>query len=214
MTRILYVRHGEHDFLGRAMVGRMTSVHLNARGRAQAEALGEELGALPLDAIYVSPLERAQETAQPLVERLGIQPVVTEEINEVDFGEWTGWTLQNLHAASEWSRFNMCRSVSQIPGGESMLEVQARMVRFMRNVQEANPDGIVAAFCHGDPIKLSLMHCLGMPIDFVHRFDVFTASVSAIELGEGAPQVTFMNRTAGMMLDPEVTYAKEKGPSA
>lgn len=203
MTRVLYVRHGDHDLLGRAMVGRMTSVHLNARGLAQAQALGSELGDLPIEAVYVSPMERAQETAEPLLSRLGIEPTVAEEINEVDFGDWTGWTLHNLHEAPEWARFNSCRSVSQIPGGESMLEVQSRVVRFMRKVQEAHPDGLVAAFCHGDPIKLSLMHCLGMPIDFVHRFEVFPASVSSVELSDGAPQVNFMNRTISLLLDPE-----------
>ena len=69
MTTLLLIRHGENDYTKtHKMAGRLPGVHLNEKGQKQAEALGEALKEVPLNAVYASPLERAMETAQPIAE--------------------------------------------------------------------------------------------------------------------------------------------------
>ncbi|MDQ3625825.1 MAG: histidine phosphatase family protein, partial [Verrucomicrobiota bacterium] len=60
-TNFLFIRHGAHDYLGRAIAGRLAGVHLNELGRQQAEHLAEKLSLLPVDAIFSGPLERVRE---------------------------------------------------------------------------------------------------------------------------------------------------------
>lgn len=195
MTHLLLIRHGEHDLLNRALAGRMPSVHLNSSGLRQVDELAGHLAEHPIRAIYASALERARESAEPLASRLGLPVLTAPEINEVDFGDWTGCTFRELHGNPEWQRFNEYRSGTPIPGGESMQAVQARMVSFLERVRLEHPDSTVAAFGHGDPIKMALMHCLSIPIDFLHRLEISTASVSTVELHEGPARVTRVNWT-------------------
>ena len=67
MPLLLLIRHGENEFVKSSkMAGRIPGIHLNEKGRKQAEALGEALQDFPITSIYSSPLERAMETAQPI----------------------------------------------------------------------------------------------------------------------------------------------------
>src|SRR5260370_37973533 len=59
---------------------------LSRVGREQAQALAERLSSLNFDAIYSSPLRRCLETAEPLAERLGIQPIIAEDLRELKLG--------------------------------------------------------------------------------------------------------------------------------
>ncbi|MEA2553830.1 MAG: hypothetical protein QOJ65_2006 [Fimbriimonadaceae bacterium] len=198
MTTVLLIRHGDHDLLNRAIAGRMPSVHLNASGIEQVEKLAGTLSSLPIRAVFTSPLERALESAEPLAKHLSLELQVSDQISEVDFGEWTGWTFHQLHGNPEWKRFNEYRSGSRVPGGESMQEIQARMMDFLERMRVEYPDAVVAAFGHGDPIKMALMHCLAVPIDFLHRIEISTGSVSAIQVSEAPARVLCLNWTPGL----------------
>jgi broad specificity phosphatase PhoE len=55
----------------------------------------------------------------------------------------------------------------------------------------------VAAVSHGDVIRGVLLHCLGMPLNHVHRLEVAPASVSVVCLYEPVPRVLAVNWTAG-----------------
>src|SRR5690606_6890095 len=92
MTTFHLIRHAEVAAVGRVLVGR-TDLRLTDQGREHAEQLGARLGRTPIDEILSSPRERARETAEALARHAG-QPVeVAAEIDEVDFGAWTGKTV-------------------------------------------------------------------------------------------------------------------------
>jgi len=57
--------------------------HLTERGRRQAQAAAERLAGAPIDALYVSPLHRAQETAEPLGKATGVTPVTIDGLAEI-----------------------------------------------------------------------------------------------------------------------------------
>jgi len=74
MTTFLLMRHGETDAVGKSIMGWRPGWHLNASGRKQVERLAARLAALPIRAIYTSPLERAVETAEAIGKSHGIEP--------------------------------------------------------------------------------------------------------------------------------------------
>ncbi len=60
MPLLLLIRHGENDYTKKhKFAGHLPGVHLNERGQEQARQLGEALKAVPITALYSSPLERA-----------------------------------------------------------------------------------------------------------------------------------------------------------
>src|SRR5215472_8072697 len=72
------VRHGEVDNPGRVLYGRLPGFHLSATGQLMAAAAADFFAERPVTALFSSPLERAQETAQPVAGRLGL-PIVTDD---------------------------------------------------------------------------------------------------------------------------------------
>jgi probable phosphomutase (TIGR03848 family) len=200
MPTYLLIRHAAHDLLGKAIAGRMPGVHLNREGQIQAEQLVERLAHLPIEAVYSSPLERAQETARPLAGRLDLPLLIAEEMNEIDFGEWTGKSLQVLKPAPRWGWFNSFRSGTRIPSGEMMLEAQTRAVTFMDRLREEHRDGCIALVGHGDVIKAAVAYYLGVPLDLFGRIEIHPASVSVIRINDYGPQVLKVNDTGDIVL--------------
>jgi broad specificity phosphatase PhoE len=195
MTRILLIRHGTTDLLGRVLYGRMPGVHLNDQGREQARVVGEALKArYTMDAVVSSPLERAAETAQLIAAPQGLDITMNENLNEVDCGSWIGKPFPELNESENWRQFNQLRSLTRAPRGESLLEVQARAWKSLEDIQTRHQDGTVAAITHGDIIRSLLLLLLGMPLDHILRLEVAPASVSEIALGKGEPLVRSINQ--------------------
>ncbi len=196
MIRILLIRHGSTDLLGRVLYGRMPGVNLNQEGMGQAEAIARALTRhYQLDAIISSPLERALETAKPLAAAQGRAIVIDEGITEIDFGGWVGKSFDELNELSRWRDFNRQRSIRWPPDGESMMEVQARAWRAIeRAIEEYEPGATIAMVTHGDVVRCLLVLALGMAIDHIHRIEIAPGSVSEMQVGEHDPLVRRVNQ--------------------
>src|SRR2546429_8539065 len=72
-TIVHLLRHGEVENPAGIVYGRLPGYHLSANGRAMAEAAADYFAGRPVVALFCSPLERAQETARPVAERLGLE---------------------------------------------------------------------------------------------------------------------------------------------
>lgn len=195
MTTFYLMRHGSTDSAGHILTGRTKGIHLNDRGREEVEGLPKRFENVPIKAIYATPLERTQETAAPLARVYGLPVQISEEMTEVDYGDWTGRKVQDLLHDPLWVRFGSFRGSAAIPGGESMLQIQARVVAFLGRIHEAMPDGHVVLVSHGDPIKTAVLHYLGMPLDLFSRVVIYPASVTIVTVTDSdACVVTLNNR--------------------
>ena len=72
-TVVHLLRHGEVHNPDGVLYGRLAGYHLSANGRMMAAAAADYFDGRPVAAIFASPLERAQETAAPVAERLGLE---------------------------------------------------------------------------------------------------------------------------------------------
>jgi probable phosphoglycerate mutase len=196
MTIFYLVRHGETG--ARRINGRRPGVHLNEEGQSQAHKMAERFANIPIAALYSSPLERTMDTAQHLSRRLSLPIQAADAIIEIDFGDWTGRTLEDLAADPRWQHFNSVRSGTRIPGGETMNEVQMRFVNWMDTVRGHHVNQRIVAVSHGDPIKAAVMHYLGMHIDMYDRFDVGLTSVSVVRVDESDARILTVNN-AGVL---------------
>ncbi|MDB6017369.1 MAG: Phosphoglycerate mutase [Pedosphaera sp.] len=193
MTTFYIIRHATNDLVGKVITGRRPGIGLNPEGRRQAEQLAKRLAREPIQIVYSSPRERAVETAVPLAKRLNLDIQISEAFDEIDFGDWTGLTFEQLAPLPKWQRWNSFRGVTRIPGGEMMCEVQTRMVMAIQGLHAEYPEQTIAVFSHGDPIRATLAYYLGVPLDLLQRIRVDPASVSIITLNEEGPEVLGMN---------------------
>lgn len=182
-TTVHFVRHVPHALQGRVQVGRMGGVEVAEGSPARFAALGRRFGRERLAAVYASPIDRTQQTAHAIADPAGLTVHTREDLNEIDVGEWTGRTFEELATDPAYAHWNGTRSLARCPGGESMLEVQVRMLRWLEMVRSDHPDQAVAAVSHGDPIKAVLLYLLGLPLDAYGRIEVEPASISTVVVG-------------------------------
>ena len=128
MTLLLLIRHGANDWVHGRLAGRIAGVHLNDTGRQQAISLATRLVALPIDAVYASPLDRTVETAQAIAGPRGLPLRLVEGVQEVDYGEWQGAELKELYKHELWPGVQFYPSGTRFPNGETLGEAQVRMV--------------------------------------------------------------------------------------
>jgi probable phosphomutase (TIGR03848 family) len=197
MTTFHLLRHGEHAVQGRICAGRMPGVILSERGRVEAERATDRLARAGIAAIYASPLERAQETAEIVSRRLSLPVTVLDDLSELDFGEWTGLTFDEVRKDPRWPEWASHRSLSCIPGGETMRAVQRRVVEALMEMRAAHPDESVVVVSHGDVIRAALVFALGMPLDFYARIEVATASLSTMRIDANGIRVIAVNERVG-----------------
>jgi probable phosphomutase (TIGR03848 family) len=195
-TTFLLIRHGAHLLGGGTIAGRSPGVHLSPLGVQQANEMSGRVAKLPVKALYCSPIDRTRETAVVLSDRIGIPVEVSQALSEIDFGDWTGKSLDELKPQHPWQQWNAFRSGVAVPSGERMLQVQSRIVAEMLRLRELHPDQCVALVSHGDVIKAALAYWLGVPIDLFMRIEISLASVSTVAIGDFGPWVLCVNNTA------------------
>ena len=81
-TIVHLVRHGEVDNPAGLLYGRLPDYHLSELGREMAERVAEHLRERDVVHLRCSPLERAQETAAPLAEALGLPVIIDGRVIE------------------------------------------------------------------------------------------------------------------------------------
>jgi probable phosphomutase (TIGR03848 family) len=207
IMNLLLIRHAQNDWVGKRLAGWTPGVHLNDEGRAQAAALAQRLIGAPLAAVYSSPLERTLETAQPLAEAHGLTVEMREGLGETRYGDWTGRSLKELKDEALWPVVQVYPGGARFPGGESMREVQARMVAQLDAIRDAHPGQTVAVVSHSDPIKMAVAHYAGLPLDLFQRLSISPASVTAFAFTRFGPRLVCLNHTESL---PSFKIEKEE----
>src|SRR5215207_6500386 len=106
MTRLILIRHGEVEDRYHRVFGGRIDMELSQRGHRQARLVAEFLTPGSLDAIYASPMLRAQQTLLPLAQHGRQAPVTYHDLREVDFGDWTGLKWDEVRERFQVSAFD------------------------------------------------------------------------------------------------------------
>lgn len=200
MSTVLLVRHGLTAMTGPVLAGRTPGIHLDDRGRAQAQALAQRVAALPVAAIVTSPLERCVETADLVAaaQKNAPEQHVDERLIECGYGDWTGKPIKELARDPLWKVVQTQPSAARFPNGESLPEVAARAVQAIREWDaRLGPDAVWVACSHGDVIKSILADALGLHLDQFQRIVVDPCSTSIVRYTDTRPYVLRANDVGG-----------------
>ncbi|MGH8932020.1 MAG: histidine phosphatase family protein, partial [Egibacteraceae bacterium] len=171
---LLLIRHGESQSARAGTRFPLCDGHadppLDPRGHEEAERVARRLEGQRLSAIYVTPLRRTAQTAAPLAERLGVEPLVEADLREVGLGEWEGALFrirvsenhpiaQRMIAEGRWD---------VIPGAEPLDSFAARVRAGIARIAAGHPDERVAVFTHGGVIGMAVaLATQGRPFAFI-----------------------------------------------
>jgi broad specificity phosphatase PhoE len=157
MTHFLLIRHGKHNGPDGVLLGRSDAAGLSDEGREQIRRLGFFLARPQVDFIYTSPRLRCRETAAELAIAFGAPVETDEALDEVNYGEWTGRTFDDLAGDAVWATWNDQRDFVRVPGGERMRDVQIRIMRHLQCASALHPDARIAIVTHAEVIRAAVL---------------------------------------------------------
>jgi broad specificity phosphatase PhoE len=218
MKHLLLIRHGESTWnVEHRLPGQLPGIDLTEEGRAQAQQLASALKILPLSSIISSPLTRAVQTAEYLVQGRALTMQLEPDLMDIDLGHWSGQNRDSLFDSdSAWKAF--VRDPLVAPADvETFPELEQRVVRAIERWLSQDATGPLPAFVtHADVIKLLLAHYLGLQAGHARSLSIDNASVSVVGVETGRPPLVFTiswNPQPGWLYSftPTLEQAKSEG---
>lgn len=197
-TTLVLVRHAVTAQTGPLLSGRTPGIDLSEPGVKQAENVGARLAVLPVKAVYASPIERTRQTAQHIADHHQLEVCELPGVIEADYGDWTGGKIADLAKTDLWKTVQVVPSRARFPNGESIAEMQSRMVSALEAVVADHPGEMIVVVSHADPIKAAIAHFSGVHLDLFQRVIVSPASVTVFELGQFGAALVKCNDTGSL----------------
>ena len=169
MTHLLLIRHGETDWNREGRFMGRTDLPLNLDGLAQAETAASSLRGQKVEAVYTSDLQRARQTAEIVARAVGAPLLPDARLREIDQGEWEGELFSRIREAYADLLARRRREPldTHAPGGESIREIQARILPLLDEIARRHPRGRVAIVSHGVTLAVMKVHFLGLAVETV-----------------------------------------------
>lgn len=183
---LLLVRHGQTDWNPAQRVMGRSDIALNEKGRGQAENLKGWLKDIEIHALYSSPMRRAMETAQIILQdRNGLEIIAEPGVQEIDYGDWVGMTFKEVEEKynKEYNDYRFRSSKMRVPGGEAVVDVQKRAVAAIERIRKRHEGQRVLVISHADVTKAILVHYLGIPLDLLQKVGCDNGSLSIYRFG-------------------------------
>jgi len=144
LMKIFSARHGETEWNRLNKICGRTDIPLTEKGIAQAEAMAEKIKNQEIHLIFASPMIRAVQTAQAAAKACGVEIIIDERLIEQDYGIYEG-----MDRRSEAFLDNKRNFAYRYPGGESMMQVAARVYSFIDEIKEKYKDKNILLVSHG-----------------------------------------------------------------
>ncbi len=165
-TRIYLIRLGEVEGAATPRYNGHADVPLSARGIAQFHLLKERLAETRISACYTSDLSRCATGAEIIGARLGVTPVRDRNLRELDIGIWEGKSWAELQAEypREWQARLADIVNYRAPRGESLADLQARVMPVIGAITQRHRGEEVLVVAHGGANRVILLTAIGAPL--------------------------------------------------
>ena len=183
MTVLLdLVRHGETLTPGR-LIG-CTDPPLSDRGRVQ---FARQVAGRSWDGIVASPRVRTRTSAEALAAERGIPLCIDDDWRELDFGDWDGRPLEELHAdqatADAFAAFYRDADAPGAPGGESWRMLEARVARAIDRLLTPPVPQSVLVVTHGGPMRAAIAITCALPFANLWTFRIEPGTRITLRIG-------------------------------
>lgn len=180
MKTIYLIRHGETQANREGIFRGRMDIPLSDRGLDQARRLGAWFATRSIDHVFVSPLQRAVQTAE--IGFPGRALKRDQRLNNLDLGLWSGRAKEEIRKQEPllWQRWINSPETMTFPGGETLLDVRTRCEHFLDSRRRGPAAGAVAVVSHRTVMKVLLAVALGLHERYFWRFHLDNASVTTL----------------------------------
>lgn len=185
-TRIIAVRHGETAWNVDTRIQGQLDIALNDKGRWQAERVGAALAEEAVARIYSSDLSRAHATAQAIA-RHAHEPLAREVqlhtgLRERGFGTFEGQTWAEIETRwpQESLRWRRRDPDFAPPGGETPLQVHARVQRTLNEIASQHLGELIVLVAHGGVMDMLYRLATQQPIGSTRTWELHNAAINRL----------------------------------
>jgi probable phosphoglycerate mutase len=213
MTELVLIRHGETDMNRELRFQGHLNVGLNAIGLEQARRLAGRMTGEKADAVYVSDLLRACQTAEPIAGTLSLPAVRETGLREQHFGRVEGMRVDDIQrdlpeAWAGWLRFE---EDFAMPEGESTRAFHARVMEAVQRVCAAHPDQTVVVVTHGGVLDMIYRTARSLGLNGPRQSEIPNAGFNRIKVREGGIDILAWADTRHLEdLPPQPVYDQQK----
>ena len=168
---------------------------LSLEGHEQSEKMAAYLASENIDAVYASPLRRARETAQPLIEKLGIQYEICEGVAEFDRNSNEYVPIEELRATND-PRWQKMMKGEWDETADSPEVFRDRVISSINELIERHPGQKVAVVCHGGVVNQYLAHVLGIETQMGFFYPQYTSIHRVAASRSGAKSIVSINEAS------------------
>lgn len=217
--RVVLVRHGHVPGIEPERFRGGANLQLTKTGLQEAQLTAHRIAQQwqPV-MVYTSPRQRCIDTGRFIADRCGVQDRVLDDIYDLDYGDWTEKTHDEIRAAypTQYRRWRTQPQLVKFPRGNSLQEVAARVADALRFVVQTHSDSTVVLVGHDSGNRTLMLHALGLPLSAYWQLKQTPCGISEFLVGEDGIHVLRMNETAhleaaGMPADRAFTDPRGQG---
>jgi len=193
---IIFLRHAQaENNAKRILAGRTEGVHLTKTGIEQAEQIAKYLKPLDISAIYSSPIERANHTAEIVAKSKSLGCELDDRLVEIDMGKFTHMNYEDMFAkyGNIFLKFYDNDPVIAEHEVETFPEVQRRVLDMVNHVVEKHKNENVILVTHMDPIKSMLAKVMDLRPKTLFELVIENASLTIINEQDGKFSLSAIN---------------------
>jgi alpha-ribazole phosphatase len=194
-TRLYLVRHGQVADGHTDRYHGNNDIGLSPAGEQQLTDLARHLDSVPFAAVYATPLKRTQDGAARLCNGRNIEPRVIPEFREIHFGVWEGLTFAEIaqrYPEELAARIQDLQNF-RIPEGESLLQVQDRVIPRLKTLVAEHPGQSLALVAHAGVNRVILCDALSLSLQNVFRLDQNYGGLNIIDYFPDFTMVRLLN---------------------
>jgi probable phosphoglycerate mutase len=195
-TQILFIRHGETAWNRIKRIQGHIDVPLAETGLAQARRLAERLAreareGARIEAIYSSDLLRAQQTAQPAADALGLPLVLSQGLRERSYGAFQGHDSVEIEARfpDAYAAWQTRDPGFEPEGGESQRAFYHRVLHAIEPIVAAHPGGRIACVAHGGVLDCVYRFANGLELAAPRDYQLLNTSINVVDYVDGRAQI-------------------------
>ena len=184
MPFFLFLRHAQAtNNVHRILAGRSTGYPLTDLGAQQAKKIGDFLKPLSISRIYSSPIERAEQTAKIVSNKIGLDYNVDERLTEIDMGVFSGMFYDEMFAkhGNIFLKFYQENPIVEKNGIEPFVTVKKRVLDMVNHCSRKHNGENILFVTHMDPIKSILSTVLQLKSESLYELIIRNASLTILK---------------------------------
>ena len=197
-VKLFLIRHGQTDSNVEGRYQGSLDTSLTERGVDQARAAKKYLSNVRFSNIYSSPLKRAVQSAEIMIEGTGLEIRMKEDLREINFGKWEGMKFEKINSRYRKDYQDWLADPYNFPptGGESFGSVIERSRKTVKGIVAENPDNSsVAVITHGGVILALIVDWLKIPSQCWRSLIQRQGAINVVVVDRDFPYISSINYT-------------------